>query len=105
MFDFEAGLGQFVLEVVDNEVNGNLIVLFVLCPGSWHDDVCILKRWSHELDEGRLDELVVRLENSFDGTSTFLNVPGHTSRQPNVIVCMHENSEVQEFVVYVLVQK
>lgn len=105
MFDFEASLGQFVLEVVDNEVDGNLIVLLVLCPGSRDDDVCILKRWSYELAEGRLDELVVRFENSFDGTSTFLNVPGHTSRQPNVIVCMYENPKVQEFFVYVLVQK
>jgi hypothetical protein len=47
---------------------------------------------------------MVRLKHTLYGPSSLLYVSGHTPCQPNVVVCVHEDPQVQNVFVDILVK-
>ena len=94
-----------MLQIVHNKVDRDSILFSLdLRATPWYYNVCIFHRWLDEFDKGRFYEPVVRLEDAFDGPATLHYVPQHTPRQTNVIICMHENLQIEQIIDLLIVK-
>ena len=78
--DLIASFDKLMLEVEDDEVDGDAVLLCLhLRAPSWHDDVRILHSRFHELLEGRLHEPMVRLQDALHRSSSLNDVTLQTA--------------------------
>lgn len=97
--DFVAGLDKVMLQVVHDEVYCDSILLrHQLGASPGHDNIGVLHRRLHEFDKSWLDEAVVGLEDAFYSSSSLDDVALETARQPNVVVRVHEDFQVEHLI-------
>ena len=92
-------LDQVVLKVMYYEVYCDSVLFGAnLGPTTRHNDVCILHRWFDEFGEGGLHVSVVRFEDTLDCPTTLYYIPLQATRQPDIVIRMHENLQIKHII-------
>lgn len=86
-----AALLQLAVHVLHDQVDGHCIP-----APSWHHDVRQAHGGLDVLVKGRLDKLVVLLDDPCDVAAALADVPPQPPHEADVRVCVHEDLHVQE---------